>query len=331
MAQVRLFARLRELAGSSRVEIDGDTIGEVVAEAGRRFGSEFEAAMATARIWRNGEEADPADPVAETDEVALLPPVSGGAATVTASRELAVAAPWVVALVLVVVHLRADSAWWAAALVAAAGVWVMDISGQMEARGRALPAIAIVIGAVAGAVIPEVLGPIGLAVGVAVAVMIVMAWGVAISGYRSVDTVAPGVMVALLATTAVGSLVLARSPHAPDPQATDVFLIVVIVAITLGSLVDRMAQLPYLDPYTVTALAAILVSVAAAFFMDLEVAGYLLVGLGVGVTLVAGRGMGLLLRTGTIALANPAPGLLRGMDGAVLAAALYFPLVRLVA
>lgn len=330
MATLRLFARLRELAGSSRIEIDGGTVGEVVAAAGERFGPEFAAAVQTARVWRNGEEADPADPIVASDEVAILPPVSGGATTITARPEVALAGPLLVAAVVVLVNLRGDDAWWAAVLVGAAGLWVIDLATQIEARGRSFPAIGVLVGAVAGAVITESIGPTGLAVALAAAVMIVLAWGVGIAGFRSVDTVAPGVMVGLLAAAAVGSLILTRSGASPDPEAVDVFLLVVILAGLLGSAVERMAQLPYLDPFTVTALTAIVGAVATAFFRDLDVAGYLLVGLGVAVALVAGRGLGSLLRTGTVALAEPPPGLLRGLDGAVLAAALYFPLVRLV-
>jgi sulfur-carrier protein len=330
MATLRLFARLRELAGGSRIEIDGDTVAEVVAAAGERFGPEFVAAVQTARVWRNGEEADPSDAIEAGDEVAILPPVSGGTATMIARPEVALAVPILVALVVVVVNVRGDAAWWAAALVGAAGLWIIDLAGQIEARGRSFPAIGVLVGAVAGAVITESIGPTGLAVAIAAAVMIVLTWGVGISGYRSIDTVAPGVMVGLLAAAAVGSLILARSGASPDPEAVDVFLLVVILAGVLGSTVERMAQLPYLDPFTVTALTAIVAAVAMAFFRDLDVAGYLLVGLGVAVALVAGRGLGSLLRTGTVALAEPPPGLLRGLDGAVLAAALYFPLVRLV-
>lgn len=330
MATVRLFARLRELAGSARVEIDGETVGEIVDAAGDRFGPEFVAALSTARVWRNGEEAARGDSVTASDEVALLPPVSGGAATLTSTREVAAAVPLLVALVLVLINLQADEAWWAAALVATAGLWVIDVGSQMEARGRFFPAIPIVISAVAGAILSPLMGPAGMAVSIAVAVVVTLSWGVAIAGYRSVDVVAPGVLVATLAAAGVGSLVLARSADSPDAQAVDVFLLVVIVATVLGAVVDRFEDLPYLDPYTVTALSAIVAAVAMAFFRDLEVAGYLIVGLGLALTLVAGRGLGSLLRTGSVALTDRVPGVMRGFDGAVLAAALYFPLIRLV-
>ncbi len=79
MAVVRLFARAREIAGRGRDEIDGDTVADVVAAAAARYGESFAAVLPTCRIWLNGEEVDPSTPVGVADEVAVLPPVSGGA------------------------------------------------------------------------------------------------------------------------------------------------------------------------------------------------------------------------------------------------------------
>lgn len=78
MAILRLFAAAREAAGTGREEIVGDTVGEVLAVAESRFGSGFSAVLPTCRIWVNGEAADPETQVKITDEVAVLPPVSGG-------------------------------------------------------------------------------------------------------------------------------------------------------------------------------------------------------------------------------------------------------------
>jgi molybdopterin synthase sulfur carrier subunit len=54
-------------------------VGEVLDEARRRYGSDFAAVLEGCRVWLNGEPASAEDPVAEGDEVAVLPPVSGGA------------------------------------------------------------------------------------------------------------------------------------------------------------------------------------------------------------------------------------------------------------
>ena len=78
MATLRLFASVRVAAGTGRVDIEGATVGEVVDRASERYGAEFTGLLQSCRIWRNGEPAEREDPVGADDEVAILPPVSGG-------------------------------------------------------------------------------------------------------------------------------------------------------------------------------------------------------------------------------------------------------------
>jgi molybdopterin converting factor small subunit len=79
MAVLRLFAQAREAAGSARDTIDGATVDEVLAGARARYGEGFAALLPNCRIWLNGEPAHGDDRVTADDEVAVLPPVSGGA------------------------------------------------------------------------------------------------------------------------------------------------------------------------------------------------------------------------------------------------------------
>lgn len=78
--KVRLFAALRELAGSSEVEADGRTAGDVVDALSGRFGDRFAQIAAVGSLVVNGERATRETLLAAGDEVALLPPVSGGGA-----------------------------------------------------------------------------------------------------------------------------------------------------------------------------------------------------------------------------------------------------------
>lgn len=80
MAVLRLFASAREAAGLTTVEIPGATVGDVLDEACRRFGDRFAAVLRASKVWVNGEPAERATAVADADVVAVLPPVSGGAA-----------------------------------------------------------------------------------------------------------------------------------------------------------------------------------------------------------------------------------------------------------
>lgn len=78
MAVLRLFAGARDAAGTARAEVPGRTVAEVLAAAEDRFGAELSAVLEHCQVWRNGEPCDPDDAVSDADEVAILPPVSGG-------------------------------------------------------------------------------------------------------------------------------------------------------------------------------------------------------------------------------------------------------------
>ena len=78
MAVLRLFASAREAAGTDRATIEEDTVGAVLDEACVQFGEHFAAVLERCRVWRNGEPAERGDSVGDADEVAVLPPVSGG-------------------------------------------------------------------------------------------------------------------------------------------------------------------------------------------------------------------------------------------------------------
>lgn len=78
MAVLRLFASVRQAAGIGRANVPGSTVGDVVAEACVLYGGEFASLVPICRVWLNGDPARDADLVGDADEVALLPPVSGG-------------------------------------------------------------------------------------------------------------------------------------------------------------------------------------------------------------------------------------------------------------
>ena len=77
--RVRLFASLREQAGAGELtDVAGRTVGELADALSARFGERFAAVVAVSSFVVNGERAARSTPVAEGDEVAILPPVSGG-------------------------------------------------------------------------------------------------------------------------------------------------------------------------------------------------------------------------------------------------------------
>ncbi len=78
MATLRLFAQAREAAGTGRDEVAGATVADVLEEAARRYGDAFASVLPFCRVWLNGEPVAEGARVGEGDEVAVLPPVSGG-------------------------------------------------------------------------------------------------------------------------------------------------------------------------------------------------------------------------------------------------------------
>ena len=94
MPRVRLFAAARDAAGTGRDVLPGATVGEVLAAAVERYGDDFALVLDRCRVWVDGEPADVDDAVADAAEVAVLPPVSGGAVgSGTDADHAAVAAP----------------------------------------------------------------------------------------------------------------------------------------------------------------------------------------------------------------------------------------------
>lgn len=97
---VRLFASAREAAGAANDVVEADTVGGALAVLRDRYGADFSAVLETARVWVNGDEPEMGDatPLHDGDELAVLPPVSGGsgpstsATSVTASSDRRAAA-----------------------------------------------------------------------------------------------------------------------------------------------------------------------------------------------------------------------------------------------
>jgi sulfur-carrier protein len=80
---VLLFARAREAAGTGRAQVraDGRTVAGLLDGLVSTYGSELEAVLATCAIWVNGSPATGSTRLVHGDEVAVLPPVSGGCGT----------------------------------------------------------------------------------------------------------------------------------------------------------------------------------------------------------------------------------------------------------
>lgn len=78
MPSLRLFGPARSCAGTGCIELPGASVAEVIDEAVRRFGPAFSEIVDSSRLWVNGTAAGRDDALTALDELAVLPPVSGG-------------------------------------------------------------------------------------------------------------------------------------------------------------------------------------------------------------------------------------------------------------
>lgn len=78
MVNLRFFGPLREVTGTPSLEVEANSVAEAVAVVTLRYGDDFLKILERSRVWVNGESSDPSRILAPGDEVAILPPVSGG-------------------------------------------------------------------------------------------------------------------------------------------------------------------------------------------------------------------------------------------------------------
>lgn len=78
MARLLLLGPAREAAGTRYDEVDADTLGAALDAAVARYGTAFQAVLEASQVWLNGAPGQRGDAVGRYDEIAVLPPVSGG-------------------------------------------------------------------------------------------------------------------------------------------------------------------------------------------------------------------------------------------------------------
>ena len=78
VAKLLLLGPAREAAGVRNDVVEGLTVGAVLNAAVTRYGSAFQGILDVSQVWLNGEPAERDALVESYDEVAVLPPISGG-------------------------------------------------------------------------------------------------------------------------------------------------------------------------------------------------------------------------------------------------------------
>ena len=321
MVKLRLFASLREIAQASIVELEADSVGDALDQAVERFGDRFARSLATAQVWVNGDKSGRDAPLQDGDEMALIPPVSGGAAVIHESTDLArVAFTGTLGVTVLIANFVSTEALVFAG-VGAMIAWLWDISETYASRQPAIQIIPAMAAATAGATAAYRWGQPGLAGGVALGVMMALAWTVFDRTNRGVEGFGVSVLLAGVAALGCGSLVIVRLRSVTEVTA---FLGIAGVA-AVAAWAGRRFGGASLDPN----LAILLVTLAAG-----TVAGgtadslYLIVMLLASAVaaggLIAGRVLGSMVRNGDVLHTVRGPGMLTMVDPAVVGVSLWW-------
>jgi len=321
MATLRLFANLRESAGTDRVTIDAATVGEILDQANEQFGERFRTGAQSAGVWVNGEPAESSTGITSADEVALIPPVSGG--TLAANLDVGpnlLSAALVIALIAVA---WADPTWFVFVSVGAILAWVWDLFESSKRIREPFVVFPPLIGGTFGAIGAYAWGFEGFSGAMALAIIVAVSWPIFDSSNREFRTTAATTLVTVVATSASAGLVLIR--------LTGSFAVVAFVLVTVFALVGAWvagaygAEIQSVDANVGALLGALIAGLLAGLLIpEMDVAAGLLGGVAAAAGVIAGRSLGSMLRTGEISHTEDAPGALSMFDGAAIAAPLFW-------
>jgi len=322
MPTLRLFANLRESAGTDTATFEADSVNDLLGKASDRFGEQFASGIGAARVWVNGEQADAATPLDSDDEVALIPPVSGGAALTTNVS----VAPNLLSVALVVSLLAvawSDESWYVFVAVGAILAWVWDLSETASTLRDSFVVYPALIGTVSAATGTFAWGFEGFAAGIAIGIIVSVVWPVFVESSRDFRRTASTTLVTTIAGSASAGLVLIRLLGS--------YAVLAFVLVTIFALVGAWVAGAYgetiqsIDANVGALLGALFAGLLAGLMIDqLDVAAGLLGGVAAAAGVISGRALGSMLRTGVVTHTEDAPGSLAMFDGAVMAAPMFW-------
>lgn len=325
MARLRLFANLREAAGTGQADFEGATVGDVLDAATTAYGKDFARGLTIAKVWVNGEPAQLDDVVAATDEIALIPPVSGGAIATRAvdgSGALLVVA----LLAALVISNLVDRSTFLFVLVGTALAWLWDTTDVLKLRQTNVNPIPLMVGATAAVNGAYRWGTAGFAGGVAIAVMVTLMWSVLDSQQRTTRAVGVAMSLAVISSLATGGLTLLHLFSIPTVNAA--IAVAAAAGFAAWGVQQSGGEVGGLDPNLGMVLGAVIAGLISGLAADtLDTTTMILAAAAGAAGLIAGRAYGSLLRTGSVVHTARAPGLLTMFDGAVLGVAAFWAAV----
>jgi molybdopterin converting factor small subunit len=325
MARLRLFAGLREAAGTASVDVSGATVGEVVANAAAYFGPAFSGDLADAQMWVNGERAGPSTPVVDQDEISLVPASGPPATAVRSPAGIEVALLLVLAIVLFVTN-ALGVRWLAVAAVLAGLLWAYDLAGAAGRRGLWLGSVPIMLSLFASVLASYRFGIPGMAIATVGATLLALVWSVFAPHLRPVESIAGGMLLSAVGALGAGSMILLRMRSEGEMTS---FLVVAAAAVAVAWLVAGTEVVP-IDPLTAGVLGALGAGVVTGAVWSEDLWPTVAAAAAAAAALVAGRNIGSLARSGALHLGGETPGSLAHLDGVLLAAAAFWAVLHLI-
>jgi molybdopterin converting factor small subunit len=326
MPTLRLFARFREIAGTDTVVVEEGTVAEILDRAAAEYGSAFENGLASAGIWVNGDPVDRSTLVGAHDEMAIIPPVSGGSYAAPRTRPTLAVDPAESILSVIVLAALLVSAWvpleWFVVIsVGAALAWLWDLADTNSAREGSINLYAALFAPPIAAGATYAWGYEGFAGGLAAAVAIVIFWPIFEPRWRGIEAIAMTASVAVVAATGAGALVMMRMMSTTVALS---FVLIVSVAI-IAAVVTAVYGGQTIDPNIGTLVGAIIAGLLTGVVAtEIDLATGLFAAVAVAAGLIAGRVLGSMIRSGSIVHTVRLPGQLTPLDGLWLAAPLYW-------
>jgi molybdopterin converting factor small subunit len=326
MPTLRLFARFREIAGTDEITVEEGTVGEILDRAAETYGPAFSNGLRSAGVWVNGDPADRDFVVGSNDEMAIIPPVSGGTYAAPRQRRSLTVDPAesilsVIVLAALLVSAWVPLEWFVVITVGAALAWLWDLADTDAATTRSINLYATLFAPSIAAATTYAWGYEGFAGGLAAAIAIAIFWPIFESRWRSVESVAMTASVAMIAAAGAGALVMLRMMSTAIALS---YLLIVALAI-IAALVTAIYGGQTIDPNVGTLVGALIAGFLAGLLTDdIDLAAGLVAAVAVAAGLIAGRVLGSMVRTGSIVHTVRLPGQLSPLDGLWLAAPLFW-------
>ncbi len=326
MPTLRLFARFREIAGTDEIAVDAGTVGEILDRASETYGPAFANGLKTAGVWVNGDPVERDASVGANDEMAIIPPVSGGTYVAPSPQRAATADPAenilsVIVLAALLVSAWVPLEWFVVITVGAALAWLWDLADTDATRAGSINLYATLFAPVLAAAATYAWGYEGFAGGFAAAIAVAVFWPIFESRWRGVESIAMTASVSVIAAAGAGALVMLRMMSTSIALS---YLLIVALAI-IAALMTSIYGGQTIDPNVGTLVGALIAGLLAGLLTDdIDIAAGLVAAVAVASGLIAGRVLGSMIRTGTIVHTVRLPGQLSPLDGLWLAAPLFW-------